>query len=60
MKYLGNISDPKDLVTKEYVDGAVSTVALPTPTAADNGKFVMVINGAYSLATVPEANGRSF
>jgi hypothetical protein len=33
---------------------------LPTPTASDNGKFVMVVNGAYALATVPDANGRSF
>ena len=26
MKYLGNISDPKDLVTKEYVDGNVGKI----------------------------------
>ncbi len=97
MKYLGNISDPKDLVTKEYVDGktysksdvglgnvdnvqqysasnpppypvtsvngqtgVVMIVELPSPTASDNGKFVTVVNGAYSLVAVPDANGRSF
>nr|DAJ89226.1 MAG TPA: hypothetical protein [Caudoviricetes sp.] len=30
MKYLGKVSDPKDLATKEYVDGKVSGVDLST------------------------------
>ena len=30
MRYLGKISDPKDLVTKEYVDGKVSGVDVST------------------------------
>lgn len=32
MKYLGKITDNKDLVTKEYVDGAVSGVVETDPT----------------------------
>lgn len=30
MKYLGKVSDPKDLATKEYVDGKVSGVDMST------------------------------
>lgn len=30
MKYLGKVSDPKDLATKEYVDGKVSGVDVST------------------------------
>lgn len=40
--------------------GAVTIVELPSPTASDNGKFVTVVNGAYSLVAVPDANGRAF
>ena len=30
MRYLGKISDPKDLVTKEYVDGKSSGADIST------------------------------
>jgi hypothetical protein len=30
MRYLGKINDPKDLATKEYVDGKVSGVDVST------------------------------
>ena len=30
MKYLGKVSDPKDLATKEYVDGKVGSVDVST------------------------------
>ena len=30
MKYLGKVSDPKDLATKEYVDGKVNGVDVST------------------------------
>ena len=33
---------------------------LPTVTASDNGKFLRVVNGAWSAATVENANGVSF
>ena len=36
------------------------TLSAPTPTAADNGKFLRVVNGAAAWATVPSAEGGSF
>ena len=35
-------------------------LSAPTPTAADNGKFLRVVNGAAAWATVPSAEGGSF
>ena len=45
-----------DLTTKQYVDAH----ALPTVTAADNGKIPRVVNGAWALTTIASANGVSF
>ena len=56
MRYLGKISDPKDLVTKEYVDNAssggsaISGLSAGFVKADGNG-------GLSSIATVPVANG---
>ena len=33
---------------------------LPVVAAADNGKFVRVVNGAYAVQTVPAAESNSF
>lgn len=33
---------------------------LPSVTAADNGKFMCVVNGAWSAVTVPDAEGGSY
>lgn len=33
---------------------------LPSVTASDNGKFLRVVNGAWSAETIPSANGGSF
>lgn len=33
---------------------------LPAVTASDNGKFLRVVNGAWSAETIPSANGGSF
>lgn len=33
---------------------------LPDVTTADNGKFLRVVNGAWSAETIPSANGGSF
>ncbi len=33
---------------------------LPTVTASDNGKFLRVVNGAWSAAAIDNANGGSF
>lgn len=44
--------------TKAYVDSAVSGVGgLPTVTSADNGKVLMVVNGAWAAASLPVYNG---
>lgn len=59
-QYSASNPPPYPVTSVNGQTGEVSIVELPTPTIADNGKFVMVVNGAYSLATSPDANGRSF
>lgn len=55
MKYLGKIQDPKDLVTKEYVDNKI-----PATSSSDDGKFLRVVDGAPAWATVPQAENNTF
>ena len=55
--YLNLTSQGRD---QPYVCNLVYWATLPSVTASDNGKFVTVVNGAYSLVTIPDANGRSF
>lgn len=46
---------------KGYVDGKVANFGmLPTPSASDNGKFIRVVDGAWTAVTVPNASGNSF
>ena len=40
--------------------GAVKVREVPSVTASDNGKFLRVVNGAWSAETIPSANGVSF
>ena len=40
--------------------GAVKVQEVPSATASDNGKFLRVVNGAWSAETIPSANGGSF
>ena len=40
--------------------GAVKVREVPSVTASDNGKFMRVVNGAWSAETIPSANGGSF
>lgn len=40
--------------------GAITIREVPDVTAADNGKFLRVVNGAWAAATVDNANGVSF
>ena len=40
--------------------GAVKVREVPSVTASDNGKFLRVVNGAWSAETIPSANGGSF
>ena len=41
-------------------DLAADVPLLPDVTAADNGKFLRVVNGAWAAATVDNANGGAF
>lgn len=52
-------SDPTEdmeIATKQYVDAS----GVPSVTAADNGKFLRVVNGAWAAAAINDANGVSF
>lgn len=40
--------------------GAITIREVPAVTAADNGKFLRVVSGAWAAATVDNANGVSF
>lgn len=40
--------------------GAVKVREVPSVTASDNGKFLRVVNGAWSAETISSANGGSF
>lgn len=51
--------DPREameIATKQYVDAS----GVPPVTAADNGKFLRVVNGAWAAAAINDANGVSF
>ena len=52
-------SDPTkamQIATKQYVDAS----GVPSVTAADNGKFLRVVNGAWAASEISSANGVSF
>ena len=40
--------------------GVVTVREVPSVTTSDNGKFLRVVNGAWSAETIPSANGGSF
>ena len=40
--------------------GAVTIAALPVVTTADNGKFLRVVDGAWTAVAIANANGGSF
>ena len=48
--------------TESYVQTQIANIPdeLPTVTAADNGKFLRVVSGAWAAATVPSAESNSF
>lgn len=50
--------------TTSYDGSAAKTVEIPngvpSVTAADNGKFLRVVNGAWAAVTISDANGGSF
>lgn len=50
-------------MTSSYSSGAITLNAsaqLPSVTSSDNGKVLMVVNGAWAAATIPSASGVSF
>ena len=54
MKYLGAISDPKDLVNKEYVDDSVVTYTI----SISSGVITLTgSDGSTSTVTLPIYNG---
>lgn len=54
MKYLGQITDAKDLTTKEYVDGKENRLTVATEWPEDN---VFLANGCYQMPS--QASDRS-
>ena len=40
--------------------GAVTVHEVPSVTTSDNGKFLRVVNGAWTVAAIDNANGVSF
>lgn len=54
MRYLGTITDSKDLTTKEYVDNEVDTKVDINQGAANNGK-AMIVSGGNLTPTVIDA-----
>lgn len=67
---LGNVDNVRQYSTSNpppypvtSVNGRTGTVEireLPSVTPSDNGKFLRVVNGAWSAETIPSANGGSF
>ena len=49
---IGDVRNNKDKWNKNS--------GLPSVTAADNGKFLRVVNGAWAAASVANSNGGSF
>lgn len=50
-----------DAANKKYVDDAVAAAgSLPAVTSADNGKVLMVVNGAWAADSLPVYNGEIY
>lgn len=51
-------------LSKSYANGTItisnSQTGLPAVTSSDNGKVLMVVNGAWAAETIPNAQGVSF
>lgn len=57
LKYQGRITDPKDLVTKEYVDNKLAPVETSPTTAAYSTGDLLIYNGVLYKATADIAVG---
>ena len=51
-----------DYQTAAQVQAAIAAIPdeLPSVSASDNGKFLRVVNGAWTVQTVPSAESNSF
>lgn len=59
-KWLADLGELAFKSTVAKADLAADVPLLPDVTAADNGKFLRVVNGAWAAASVPDANGGAF
>jgi len=65
-KWLGSLAFKSTVAKSDLASdvqtslGKADTAITVTVTAADNGKFLRVVNGAWAAATVDNANGASF
>lgn len=59
-RYFADLGSLAFKSTVAKADIAADVPLLPDVTAADNGKFLRVVNGAWAAATVDNANGVSF
>ena len=67
---LGNVDDvrqysatnppPYPVTSVNGHTGAITVHEVPAVTAADNGKFLRVVSGAWAAVEIANANGRSF
>ena len=59
-RYFADLGSLAFKSTVAKADLAADVPLLPDVTAADNGKFLRVVNGAWAADSVPNANGVSF
>ena len=59
-QYSASNPPPYPVTSVNSKTGAVTIRELPSVTTSDNGKFLRVVNGAWSAVTIPDANGGSF
>lgn len=59
-QYSASNPPPYPVTSVNGKTGAVTVLALPSVTAADDGKFLRVVSGAWAAAAIADANGGSF
>ena len=59
-QYSASNPPPYPVTSVNGATGAVTVREVPAVTTSDNGKFLRVVNGVWSAATVDNANGVSF
>ena len=59
-QYSANNPPPYPVTSVNGKTGAITVHEVPTVTTADNGKFLRVVNGAWTAVEIANANGGSF